>query len=153
MQATGLIDRVKHVLRRTANKVARTQTIPVNRGSTAAETLGDRPLLTPPVDVFENEQEVLICADVPGAAPDNTEIHWNERSGLSLYVKVPATATGRMLSAEAQETCDWYRAFQTPAYVDLDRAESKLKNGILSIHLPKRASAVPRAVRIIETAD
>jgi HSP20 family protein len=153
MQAAGLIDRVKHVLRRTVNKVGRTQTVPVSRGSTALEALGNRPLLTPPVDVFENEQEVLICADVPGAAPDNTEIHWNERSGLSLYVKVPATATGRPLGAEIQETCDWYRAFQAPAYVDLERSESELKNGVLTIHLPKRASATPRAVPIIETAD
>jgi len=151
MQPTGIIDRVKHVLRRTANKVSNTQSLPLRRGAPALENLGNRSLLTPPVDVLENEQEIMICVEVPGAQSDNTEINWSERSGLSLYVR-RESPSGRPLHAESPDGADWFRSFQVPDYVDYDRAQSQLKNGVLSIRLPKLSAGKRRTVRIVEEA-
>ncbi len=148
MQTTGLIDRVKDAWQRTATKVVRaTQTIPVNRGATTRERLSERTFLTPAMDVLENDQQILICVDVPGAHPGNTEIHWDQQDSLSIYVRAEPVNSGMQTEA------DWYRAFRAPDYVDFARAESQLKNGVLTIALPKRKAAAARQVRVIEHVD
>lgn len=150
MQATTLIDRVKDAFRRTKERVARSHAVHVRRGELALEDLGEHRLLTPPVDIFENESEVLICMDMPGAEPGHTEIHCEEGAALTVFARLKTPAAGRSLYAEFPEDRAWYRAFEVPRYVDAERAHSQMRQGVLRISLPKRERATARRIRAIE---
>jgi len=119
--------------------------VPVLR-SGAVERLAAGPLATPAVDVYENEREFLVIADVPGGIREGTAVAWDEERGLTLLVKtVPSPA--RTSSADAHDRRDWFRALELPAYADGSRASSLLRNGVLTVHVPKR-NTKPRLVPV-----
>jgi HSP20 family protein len=108
------------------------------------EQLGTMPLATPPVDVYENDQEILIHADVPGASPEGTVVAWDEGRGLTLLIKNQAPPSGTPWASEYRPH-NWFRAFELPDYVDGPKATSSLKDGVLCIRIPKR----PAVARLI----
>jgi len=89
----------------------------------------DRPAVRPRVDVFENENEYLVVADVPGVAKDAFDVRF-EQGELRL------------------EAAAYRRAFAMPDGVDADKIEAELAQGILKVHLPKSAAKRPRRIDI-----
>jgi HSP20 family protein len=99
-----------------------------------AETVDEKPTLAPPVDIYENADEYLIVADVPGTHSDAVKLHLDE---------------GQLtLRASRDETVDYKRAFYLPEGVDFAKAEAALDNGVLAIHLPKSAAMKPRRIPV-----
>ena len=107
---------------------------------TRLESLGEAPLSTPRVDVYENDKEVLVYADVPGGTRTGATVAWDEARGLTFLVKARARPAGTPWASE-YEPCDWFRAIELPAYVDGSKATCTLKEGVLTIKVPKRAVA------------
>jgi HSP20 family molecular chaperone IbpA len=116
------------------------QEIQVQTNGTRLEQLGDAPVATPVVDVYENGEELLVQADVPGGTRDSATVVWDETRGLTFWVKRQALPAGDRW-ASGYESEDWYRALTLPDYVDGSRASSTIKNGVLTIRIPKRAAA------------
>jgi HSP20 family protein len=104
------------------------------------EQLGDVPLATPAVDIYENEKEILVRADVPGGTHDGATVAWDESRGLSFLIKGQELPGGTPWAVEYKR-CDWYRAISLPDYVDGTKATSDIKDGVLAIRIPKRAAA------------
>ncbi len=105
-----------------------------NNPTERAETVDEKPTLAPLVDIYENADEYLIVADVPGTNSDAVKLHLDE---------------GQLtLRAARDESTDYKRAFYLPEGVDLANAAAALDNGVLSIHLPKSASAKPRRIPV-----
>src|SRR5688500_14853248 len=110
------------------------QEIQVRTNDTRLEQLGDSPVATPLVDVYENEEEVLVHADVPGGTRDGATVVWDEARGLTFLVKGQALPAGALWAA-GYEAHDWYRAITLPDYVDGSRASSTIKDGVLTIRI------------------
>jgi HSP20 family protein len=104
------------------------------------EQLGGVPLATPAVDVYENDKEILIRADVPGGTHEGATVAWDESRGLSFLVKGQEPPVGTALAVEYKRS-DFYRAIALPDYVDGAKATSAIKDGVLTIRVPKRAAA------------
>jgi HSP20 family molecular chaperone IbpA len=115
------------------------QDVPVVPRGPRLEQLGNVPLARPVVDVYENDREILIQADVPGGNLAGTTVAWDESHGLTVLVKAQGLPSGTLWAAEYQP-CDWYRAIELPDYVDGSKAVSALKGGVLTIRVPKRAA-------------
>ena len=111
--------------------------IPVSAPETQLEQLGQRALATPPVDVYENDRELLIRADVPGGTSDATVVAWDEARGLTVLVPHPPLPVGNAHMQEFEHR-DWYRSFALPDYADGAKATSTIRDGVLEIHVPKR---------------
>ncbi|MEJ7734792.1 MAG: Hsp20/alpha crystallin family protein [Polyangiaceae bacterium] len=90
----------------------------------------------PPVDIFENQDELLIVADVPGVAKDDVKIDF-EDGKLAIF--------GKRGQAEAY---DWHRAFVVPQGIDADRISADLSQGVLSVRLPKQEALKPRQIAV-----
>lgn len=97
-------------------------------------------VLVPRVDIYEGERDVLIVADVPGAAPDQVTVEF-ERGELLLDAPTPAD---HPLGA-----IRWRRAFTLGRGVATDAITAELKDGVLRVTLP-RTDAPPK--RTIEVA-
>lgn len=87
----------------------------------------------PLVDVFENDKEFMLVADLPGVAKDALDI----------------TVDGGQLELRAEtDSLEYRRSFSLGDDVDLDAVEAKLERGELQIHLPKRAEAQVRKIAV-----
>lgn len=139
MAWNDLVSGMREKLRRTLGRQAGGQ-IQVTAQDARLEQLGEAPLATPAVDVYENDREILIHADVPGGSPEGAVVAWNEGHGLTLLVKNQVPVSGALWEAEYRPA-DWYRAFSLPDTADGSKATSSLKDGVLTIRIPKRIAA------------
>ncbi|HVY46729.1 MAG TPA: Hsp20/alpha crystallin family protein [Minicystis sp.] len=107
------------------------------QGVDGAEKLQQRPTVTPAVDVFENRDELLVLADLPGVDKDDLSIAL-EKSQLSIRGK-------RVIDGHA---FDYARTFVVPNGIDADRISAELANGVLRLVLPKSAALKPRTIQV-----
>ncbi len=84
---------------------------------------------TPLVDIFENDDEWIVVADVPGTSPEGVEVNV-ENSRLHLRAG------------------DYRRTFRVPGKVDSDKVTAEAKLGMVTVHLPKSDAAKPRKVPV-----
>ncbi len=104
---------------------------------------------TPAVDVVESDKAYEITAELPGIDEKNIEIKVTD---ASLSIK------GEKQEAKEQKEKGYYvqerhygsfeRSFELPESVDPDKIEANIKNGVLTVTLPKRAEAQKPAKKI-----
>ena len=96
----------------------------------------------PPVNVFVDENAVLVEAELPGKTAADVELSIEPQT-LVLADK-PAKKEG-----EAQAPKPAYeRRIELPFRVEADKANAAFKNGILRVELPKADPAAPRRISI-----
>jgi HSP20 family molecular chaperone IbpA len=140
MAWNDVVANVREKIRRGLGRESSGQEIQLADQGTRLERLGDAPIATPIVDVYENDKELLIHADVPGGTRDGATVAWDEGRGLTFLVKSQGLPAGSIWASEYRPS-DWYRALELPEYVDGSRATSAIKDGVLTIRIPKRAAA------------
>lgn len=103
-----------------------------------------RPTLAPACDIYENNDEILLVADLPGVAKDSLKIAM-EKGELTLEARRDVASQGTYLGTEYRE-CDYRRRFTVPTGIDSSKINAELKDGVLRLHMPK--SDVLRARQI-----
>jgi len=102
---------------------------------------------TPPVDIYEDERGLVVVADVPGADPGTVDVRV-ERGVLTM--QAPSSTTqpvGNPVYCEYELT-GFYRQFELPEEVDSAGIHAELKDGVLTLHLPRVAPAQPRRIEV-----
>ena len=94
--------------------------------------------LTPRVDIFENEQELLLVADVPGLDPNDIGVHV-EFPDFRIEAKVPGSPDRPVV---------YTRTFRVDERIDPERVKAEYKEGVLRVHLAKSAAFRPRRVEV-----
>jgi len=102
-----------------------------------------------PIDVYETPDEIVVRAHVPGVTSDNLEINFYQ-GVLTLRAVNP--------TVETKDGWRWYvhelgggevtRQIALPRDIDVDHATADFDNGVLTLTLPKSASAKPRRIAI-----
>ncbi|EIM62315.1 MAG: Hsp20/alpha crystallin family protein [Desulfobacter postgatei] len=101
---------------------------------------------TPAVDIYENEDEILIYADMPGVVKDDISVDIdNGTLSISGVRKLPVTGP---VTYEEFSNAQYVRNFSVPQTIDVEKVEAELKNGVLRLHLPKSEAAKPRQIEI-----
>ena len=108
--------------------------------------LKGRPVMMPAVDVYENQDEYLLLADLPGVLPDDLEVQL-EKGELSVQGYWGPTNPGNVLAREFRQL-DYRRAFLVPDTIDADAVSATLDDGVLTIHIPKAEAVKPRRIQI-----
>lgn len=117
------------------------------RGAEAAHAEMQNADWMPPADINEVDHEYVVALDLPGI----------DRSLLELNVDGDQLSVrGDRSLADARETQlrgerprgKFSRTFAVPASVDQERIEAEYKDGVLYIHLPKRAEQRAQRVEI-----
>jgi HSP20 family protein len=114
--------------------------------SPRAATNGARATFAPAVDVFEDAEAIFVKAELPGLRLED--------------VTVGVESDVLTLSGERKSERDeghtlrerWYgafsRSFKLPRTIDVERIEATLKDGVLTVRLPKRESVKPRKIEV-----
>jgi len=106
----------------------------------------------PSVDIVERKNELLLLADMPGVKPDELDIRY-ERGELTIHGKVKPRQDPEQTNFMLREygVGDFYRVFQVGEAIDPSKIEAEVKEGVLTLHLPKAEQAVPRKITVKTT--
>lgn len=114
--------------------------------TTATEQASTRPSIAPLVDIYENADQYLVLADVPGVSNDDVQIRF-EDGELSIRATRSPASQGQYVGNELLEA-DFSRRFTIPETVDAEKIDAKLQNGVLHLVLPKATRAKPRQISV-----
>ena len=110
------------------------------------ETINQRPAIRPPVDIYENTNEYLLIADLPGVDKSNLVINLDGEL-LTIEGRVGDDVAATAVEREFQ-LMDYRRSFELPNIVDRDKVAAELKHGVLTLHLPKVDEVKPRRIQV-----
>jgi len=99
--------------------------------------------LTPPVDVYESESELLLVADVPGTRQDTIEVRLEPPR-----LTIEARQTRHADDAPGAPAVRFERTFRVPDGLDPEGVEAKLERGVLKIHLKKSERLKPKRIEV-----
>ncbi len=138
------MDRMKHGLRRVGDWISgNDQEVAID--PQPPELLDGRPSLRPRCDVWESPDEIMVVADVPGARPDTTALSCYD--GRLTVVARPDVDPLPPLAGDAFGEA--YQArFDLPREVDERRVRATLRDGVLTIRLPKHPRPAARRIPI-----
>ena len=114
--------------------------------SRSPERVQEKEWVAPRVDIYENDEEVLLLADLPGVDKESLKIHL-DKDELSLEGTVKEYAGGEALTREFEQV-DFRRAFLVPPGIDGEKITADLKNGVLWLHLPKSDALKPKQIEV-----
>jgi HSP20 family molecular chaperone IbpA len=125
------------------------QTVPTPAGESAATrepTRSVQNFASPPVDIFEDERGLMVVADLPGVDSAGADVHV-ENGILTIQARAGHLVHSRPVQRE-YELIGFYRQFQLPEEIDAARISAELKNGVLTVFLPRMERAEPRRIEV-----
>jgi len=94
--------------------------------------------VTPAIDVFQSDTEVLVFADLPGVKSSDLDIEFDKDV---LHVVGRREAAGYAYA----------RSFTLSRDINPEAITAELTDGVLRLHLPKHASRRARAIQVKST--
>jgi HSP20 family protein len=110
------------------------------------ETRSQERYITPPVDIYETADGLVVKADLPGVAKEGLDVRV-ENSLLTIRGKAAHAALGDPVYRE-YELVNFFRQFELNERVDQSKISADLKHGVLTLNLPKAEEAKPRQIEV-----
>lgn len=102
----------------------------------------------PSVNLFDKQTALVLTAEVPGLSEKDVQIAINQ-DVLSLSgERKPDAPQGYAVHKHERVPVKFSRSFKLPCRIDLDKATATVKDGILTITLPKMPEAQPRQITV-----
>ncbi len=103
----------------------------------------------PAVDIYENENEIVLTAEIPGINEKDVEIKIEDNTlTLKGERKFEKETKEENYHRIERSYGSFYRAFTLPHSVDTEKVEAVHENGVLKITMPKRQELKPKTVQI-----
>jgi HSP20 family protein len=103
----------------------------------------------PDFEVKETKESFVFTADMPGVAEKDLQVQLSDnRLTVSGKRESEKTEQNETYYATERSYGSFTRSFVLPEGVDADKAHAQLKNGVLSIGVPKRPEAQPRKIAV-----
>ncbi|MGD2151602.1 MAG: Hsp20/alpha crystallin family protein [Desulfobacterales bacterium] len=103
----------------------------------------------PVVDIYENEEDIVITAELPGVDKNDMTV---DVTGRVLTLKGERSIHNEVKEDNyyRQERCygKFERCFTLPVEVDPDKIKADYKDGVLKINIPKAEESKPKQVTI-----
>jgi HSP20 family protein len=114
--------------------------------SNREETRSQERYVTPPVDIYENGDDLVVMADLPGVAKENLDVRV-ENNLLTIRGKPSHLDAGDPIYRE-YELVNFFRQFELNEKVDQSKISAELQHGILTLRLPKAQETKPRNIEV-----
>ncbi len=104
---------------------------------------------TPPVDVLEKRDRIVLTAELPGFSEDQVQLRFEDGvltlEGERRFEKEVDEARYHCVERSYGR---FSRSFRLPANVDEEGISATFVNGLLVVELPKREEVRPKSIRI-----
>jgi HSP20 family molecular chaperone IbpA len=108
----------------------------------------DPVVFTPPIDIFETPEGLVLLADLPGVTLESLELQVQDNK-LTLFGKVKSVIPpeARLIHQE-YAVGHFLRSFILSDEVDHERISAKLNQGVLEVVLPQLRKSEPRRIQV-----
>jgi len=107
-----------------------------------------RPTFRPRVDIYETDEGLVLVADVPGARREGLDLTLEKRV-LTLRARVEDHALEGMSPLYREyQVGDYERSFQFSGDFDAENISAHLKDGVLTLRVPKAPQAQARKIEV-----
>ncbi|KWF29820.1 Hsp20/alpha crystallin family protein [Burkholderia pseudomultivorans] len=115
--------------------------------ATAAEAVR-RPAATPAVDIVEDGRGVTLWADLPGVPRENLDVKVHDNTlTIEADTRIDTPAELRVRHAEVRAP-RFARSFVLSPDLDTSRIEANLRDGVLTLTIPRREESRPRRIDV-----
>lgn len=115
---------------------------------TSAEPARARRVWRPLADIVETKEGVTLMLELPGVAADDVDVALEKRV-LTIRAKSSVASPDKLRLVHAEyEAGDYERAFTLSDDFDAERIEAELKNGVLTLHLPRAEASQPKTIKV-----
>lgn len=105
-------------------------------------------VFTPPIDIFETADGLVLRADLPGVSVETLELQIQDNR-LTLFGRVRHSVPAEAVSVHREyELGDFLRSFILSDDVDHDRITAKMSRGVLEVSLPRNEPTEPRRIQV-----
>ena len=120
----------------------------VEETRTANAVTAPESALRPRVEVFEDAEGITLIADLPGVSSERLNVQV-DKDTLQIEGSADIAMPEGMQALHAEIRSKLYRrSFSLSSELDPDAIAAKLKDGVLTLHIPKRAEVRPRKVEV-----
>ncbi|HKY36685.1 MAG TPA: Hsp20/alpha crystallin family protein [Polyangiaceae bacterium] len=107
------------------------------------------PNFAPDFDVKETPDSFVFTADLPGVAEKDLQVQLTDnRLSISGKRESEKTEQNETFYTTERSYGSFTRSFMLPEGIDADKAHAQLKNGVLSVAIPKRPETQPRKINV-----
>jgi len=104
--------------------------------------------ILPAVDIFENESGITVQADMPGVSRDRLDVHIDSDTlAIEGLAEIPMPEGMDAMYADIRST-RYQRSFSLSRELDTERVEASLKDGVLTLRIPKREEHRSRRIEV-----
>jgi len=126
------------------------KTVPMNQNTnlptTQESTRSQARYVAPPVDIFEQDDQLVVIADLPGAYKDTISVNV-ENGILTLQAGAQNETPGDRIYREF-EFVNFFRQFEISEQLDIENISGDLNHGVLTLRLPKAEQAKPKKIEV-----
>jgi HSP20 family protein len=115
-------------------------------GGGPVRTDGDADYYLPDCDIYETDEAMTFEVEMPGVKPADLSVQF-ERGVLTLHGRVDKPVERRLLLNE-YGVGDYYRRFEVEMEVDAEHISAELRDGVLTLRLPKAQAVRPRKIEV-----
>jgi len=113
------------------------------------EGVGAAARFTPAVDIYEDEQKVVLKLEVPGVEEKDLDIRVeNHMLTVKGERKFEAEEKVQNFHRIERRYGSFFRAFTLPTSVDTENVQASYTAGVLKLELAKKAEAQPRQIKL-----
>ncbi len=114
-----------------------------------ARTEGEVGQWIPPVDVYSDDAKLVVQAELPGIKQEELDVNFHDGVLTIKGERKHESETKEEGYHRVERTYGtFHRAVRLPAEVDGEKAKAELKDGVLTITLPKAEQAKARKIKI-----
>jgi HSP20 family molecular chaperone IbpA len=113
---------------------------------TRESTRNQERYVSPPVDIYETSQGLMVMADLPGVTKDTLDVRVDNNI-LTIRGLAHHPSVGDPVHRE-YELMNFFRQFELGEKIDQGKISADLKHGVLTLDLPKAEEAKPRRVEV-----
>ena len=102
--------------------------------------------VTPPVDIYEVPEGLVVTADLPGVTHEQLDVRVDQNV-LTIRAQAGHASAAEPTYREYQ-LVNYFRQFELSDKVDQSKISADLKHGVLTLMLPKAEEAKPRQIAV-----
>jgi HSP20 family protein len=119
------------------------------RGGNGGEQGWSAGTWTPPVDIYDADDALVLTAELPGVFKDDVSIEIHNNTLILRGERKPAADMHQDRSYRVERAYGpFQRSFVLPTTVDQEHVQATYHDGVLELRLPKSEAAKPKRIAI-----
>jgi len=119
----------------------------LQRETARAAELVNRGFVTPPVNIYGNENEYVLEVEMPGLDKSGLEVTVEGNELTIVGRRKTETTQGEPYYSETPQA-NFRRMFELGPDVDTSKINAQMEQGVLKLRLPRSEKAKPRKIQI-----